>query len=66
MNEVFLKGDVPTGCYVAIESSENPVVLGKGKDPIAAYREAQSKGAKTPVLIYVPENDSVFVYHASY
>ena len=66
MENVFIKGEVPVGSYVAVESAENPVVIGKGKDPVDAYREAQANGCKSPLLLYVPENDSVFVYYGAH
>lgn len=66
MNEVFLKGDAPGGYYVTIENADNPVVISKSKDPVEAYEAAIAKGYKEPSLLYVPENDSVFVFYAAH
>ncbi len=66
MEEVFLKGVYIPGEYVVIESQENPSVICSDADPVIAYRNAISKGFENPILLHVPEKDSVYVYYVSH
>jgi hypothetical protein len=66
VDEVFLKGEYSLGEYVVIESQENPSVICSHADPVVAYRHALLKGYENPILVHVPEKDSVYVYHAAY
>jgi len=50
------------GKYVATRSFKNKNVLSSGDDPTKVFNEAKSKGAKDPVIFYVPEKDMVHIY----
>lgn len=50
------------GKYVAIRSVKNKEVLSSGKDPSKVYDKAKDKGAKDPIIFYVPKKDSVHIY----
>ena len=50
------------GQYVAKRSFRDKKILSHGTDPIKVYRAAQKKGARNPVIFYIPEKDSVHIY----
>ncbi len=50
------------GRYVALKSFEDHTVMGVGDEPEVAIREAQAKGCKEPVLLYIPEKELVHIY----
>jgi hypothetical protein len=43
-------------------SLKDKKVLSSGADPAKVFSEAKSKGAKDPVVFYVPEKDMVHIY----
>ncbi len=50
------------GRYVAMKSFEDNAIVGVGDDPEKALKEAEAKGFKNPVLLYIPEKDLVHIY----
>jgi hypothetical protein len=62
MEKVLLSGSAPQGCYVALKSKTESITVGKGKDPQEALNDAASKGYPNPILVYVPEKNSVYIY----
>jgi len=51
-----------SGQYVAMTDFENGEVVGSGVDAEKAYLEANARGCKDPVLVYVPEKDAIYIY----
>jgi len=47
---------------VAMKSVEDNTIVGVGDDSERALREAEEKGFKNPVLLYIPEKDLVHIY----
>jgi hypothetical protein len=45
-----------------MKSVEDNTIVGVGDDPEGALREAEEKGFKNPVLLYIPEKDLVHIY----
>ena len=62
MAKVLVKTDKYNGRYVAMKSFKDNTIVGSGKDPKTALREASSKGFKDPVLVYIPEKEMVHIY----
>ena len=63
MDSVLLKdGDKYGGQYVATKSFEDRKVVSHGSDPIKVFNEARKKGAKEPVVFYVPKKGMVQIY----
>jgi hypothetical protein len=63
MKNVFVNGSERyAGLYVATRSFASKTVLCAGKDPFKVFRAAQAKGAKKPVIVFIPKRDQVHVY----
>lgn len=62
MEKILINTDEFNGCYVAIKSFDDNTIVGVGDNPEKALREAEMKGFKDPVLLYVPQKDIVHVY----
>ena len=50
------------GMYVAFASVNDETVIASGTDASVAMKNAQKKGYASPVLFYVPKEDSVNLY----
>jgi hypothetical protein len=50
------------GKYVALESFNKNKVVAWGDDPSKVIHQARKKGAKSPVLVFVPEKGVSYVY----
>ncbi|MBE0426216.1 MAG: hypothetical protein IBX72_06180 [Nitrospirae bacterium] len=50
------------GRYVAMKSFDDNTIVGVGDDPEKALKDAETKGFKNPVLLYIPEEDVVHIY----
>jgi 2-keto-4-pentenoate hydratase/2-oxohepta-3-ene-1,7-dioic acid hydratase in catechol pathway len=48
--------------YVAIKSFKSKKVICSGDNPAQVVRNARKKGAKDPVVFFVPEKDVVYIY----
>jgi hypothetical protein len=62
MERILVTTDEFNGRYVAMKSVEDNTIVGVGDDPERARREAEKKGFKKPVLLYIPEKDLVHIY----
>ncbi len=62
MERILVTTDEFNGRYVAMKSVEDNTIVGVGDDPEKALREAEEKGFKNPVLLYIPEKDLVHIY----
>lgn len=62
MEKILVNTDEFNGCYVAIKSFDDNTIVGVGDNPEIALKEAETKGFKDPVLIYVPEENIVHIY----
>lgn len=61
-NVLIENGERFGGQYVAIKSFSNHEVISHGIEPEDVLQEAHEKGFGDPVLIYVPEKDTVHIY----
>ncbi len=50
------------GRYVALRSFDDNTVVGSGKTPGRALKQARDAGVKHPVLLFVPPKDMVLIY----
>lgn len=62
MNNVLVKSKKYNGRYVALKSFGDNTVVGSGKDPQTALKEAAKNGVKDPALVYVPEKKMAHIY----
>jgi len=62
MEKILVSTDEFNGRYVAMKSFEDNTIVGVGDDPEKALKDAERKGVKNPVLLYVPEKDIVHIY----
>lgn len=62
MEKILVTTDEFNGRYVATKSFDDPTIVGVGNDPEKALNDAEAKGFKNPVLLYIPEKDIVSIY----
>lgn len=62
MEKVLVNSDEYNGLYVAMKSFDDDTIVGVGDDPEKALKEAEAKGYKDPVILYIPEEDVVHIY----
>ncbi|MDL1964052.1 MAG: DUF5678 domain-containing protein [Deltaproteobacteria bacterium] len=62
MEKVLVTTDEFNGRYVAMKSFDDNSIVGVGNDPEKALKDAETKGFKYPVLLYVPKEDVVHIY----
>lgn len=62
MQECILSTSEYNGKYVALEGEENNNVVGAGATPAEAWNMAVKNGHSSPVLLFVEESESVFIY----
>jgi hypothetical protein len=55
MEKVLVTTDEFNGRYVAMKSFEDNTIVGVGDDPEKALKDAEAKGIKNPVLLYIPQ-----------
>jgi hypothetical protein len=62
MEKVLVTTDEYNGRYVAMKSFDDNTIVGVGDNPEKALEEAESRGFKNPILLYIPEKDIVHIY----
>ena len=62
--KILFNSNKYNGKYVAIISAEDHTPVGVGNVPADALNGARKKGIKNPFVLYVPDKDSVHIYHA--
>ena len=62
MDNALFKDEKFNGKYVVIRDFSNSEIITSGDDPKAIYEEAQKKGIKEPLLIFVPNKNMVQIY----
>jgi len=62
MEKILVNTEEFNGRYVAMKSFDDNTIVGVGDDPAKALREAEEKGFKDPILLYIPEKDLVHIY----
>ena len=62
MEKILLTTNEFNGRYVAMKSVDDNTVVGVGDNPAEALKEAEAKGFRNPVLLYVPEKDLIQIY----
>lgn len=61
MERILVTTDEFNGRYVAMKNVEDNTIVGVGEGPEKALKDAESKGFKNPVLLYIPEKDLVHI-----
>jgi len=64
MGKVLLNSSRYNGKYIAIMSAEDHTLVGVGDIPADALNKARKKGVKNPFILYIPDKNSVHIYHA--
>ena len=62
MKKVLLSTDQFAGHQVAFLGSDNDTVIAAGNDPKEVFDMAHKRGIDRPVIVVVPEKDSVLMY----
>ena len=62
MERILVSTDEFNGRYVAMKNFDDNTIVGVGDDPEKALKDAESKGYKNPLLLYIPERDIVHIY----
>jgi microcystin degradation protein MlrC len=62
MEKFLVNTNEYNGRYVALKSFEDNSIVGVGDDPESALKDALAKGVDDPVLVYVTEADTVYIY----
>ena len=60
--KVLVTTDEFNGRYVALKSFDDTTIVGVGDNPEEALKDAEAKGFKDPILLYIPEKDIVHIY----
>ena len=62
MEKVLVTTEEFNGRYVVMKNFDDNTIVGVGDDPEEALMDAESKGYKNAVLLYIPERDTVHIY----
>jgi hypothetical protein len=62
MERVLVNTEEFSGRYVAMKDFDDNTIVGVGDDPEEALKDAESKGHKDAVILYVPERGIVHIY----
>lgn len=62
MENLLVNTNEYNGRYVALKSFDDHRVVGVGDDPESALKDARAKGVEDPVLVYIPDPDTVQIY----
>ena len=62
MKKALAVNEKYNGFYVALKDLEDDTVISSGKDPGEALDEARKNGCKNPLILYIPEKDTVNIY----
>ena len=62
MENLLVNTNEYDGRYVALRSFEDHCVVGVGDDPESALKDARAHGVEDPVLVYIPDPDTVQIY----
>lgn len=62
MEKILVNTDEFNGLYVAIKSFDDNTIVGVGENPEKALKEAETKGFKDVVIVYVPDKDVIHIY----
>ena len=63
MEKILVNSDKYNGQYVAMVSVEDNTVVGFGITPEEALNEARKENVQSPILLYVPEKEAVYIYY---
>lgn len=62
MEKLLVNTEEFNGRYVAMKDFDDNTIVGVGDDPEKALKDAESKGHKDAVVLYIPERDIVHIY----
>lgn len=62
MEKILVTTDEFNGRYAAMKSVDDNTIVGVGEDPEKALKDAEARGFKNPVLVYIPEKELVHIY----
>jgi len=62
MQQVLIKEKKYEGKYVAVKNINDTRVIASGQSMKTAYEKAVKKGVNKPLMIYVPEKNTVHIY----
>ncbi|PKL91200.1 MAG: hypothetical protein CVV21_08275 [Candidatus Goldiibacteriota bacterium HGW-Goldbacteria-1] len=62
MHQVMIKEKKYQGKYVAVKSMKDTKVIASGSSMKIAFDKAVKTGVEKPLLIYVPEKNTVHIY----
>jgi hypothetical protein len=59
---VFIQEEGFSGQYVATPSFSDSTIIAHGPDPIAVLEESKKNGVQDPIIVFIPEKDTTYVY----
>lgn len=62
MEKVLVSTNEFNGQYVAMKDFDDNTIVGMGDSPEKALNDAEAKGFKDPVILYIPEEGIVHIY----
>ncbi len=62
MEKILVNTNEYNGRYVAMKSFDDNTIIGVGKNPQKALKDAEKNGFKDPVILYVPEENVIHIY----
>ncbi len=62
MEKILVNTEDYNGRYVAMKNFDDKTIVGVGDDPEKALKDAELKGHKNAVILYVPEKNTVHIY----
>ena len=65
MEKILVNSDNYNGLYVALKSPDDTTIVGSGKTPEDAIKDAEKKNINNPFILYVPDEEAVHIYYVS-
>jgi hypothetical protein len=63
-DHILVKDSKYEGKYVAFQSVDDHTIIADGDEPERVMKEAKEKGAKQPLLMFIPNKDMSFCFNA--
>ena len=62
MPQVLVRDEKYEGSYVAFSTYADRDVVAYASTAIETYRKAQKEGVDSPIVVFIPEGDTTYIY----